>query len=114
MYAGWLTITAMVLASGMWLAWEGVHAQEHSAPTARYRALYCVGALLAIAATGLATMGCIAYGQEQGHGNLITVVAFSASVALGVGAIAVVQAATQLRRKVRGNAGGAHRAPGDD
>lgn len=100
MYAGWLTISGMVLASGMWLAWEGVHAQEHGGAFKRYRALYCVGALLAIAATGLAAMGCIAYGQEQGHGTLIAVVAFPAAIALGIGAIAVVQAARHLRCKV--------------
>lgn len=113
MYAGWLTISAMILASGMWLAWEGVHAQEHSAPFARYRALYCVGALLAIAAIGLAAMGCIAYGQEQGHGTLIAVVAFSAAIALGIGAIAVVQAAAQLRRNVTSKASTERSRPGD-
>jgi hypothetical protein len=113
MYAGWLTISAMILASGMWLAWEGVHAQENSARFSRYRALYCVGALLAMAATGLAAMGWIAYDQEQGHGTLIAVVAFSAAVALGIGAIAVVQAATQLRRNVAGKGSTKRSQPGD-
>jgi len=100
MYAGWMTISGVVLAIGMWLAWEGVHAHEHSAAFTRYRALYCVGALLAIAATSLAAMGYIAYGQEQGHGTLIALIAYPAAIALGIGAFAVIQAAAQLRRNV--------------
>lgn len=102
MYAGWMTIAAMVLASGMWLAWEGVHA--HGAGFARYRALYCVGALLAIAACALAAMGYVAVGHLEDHrGGLIATLAFPAAIALGMGAIAVFQSATQLRRRLAGN-----------
>lgn len=104
MYAGWMTIAAMVLASGMWLAWEGVHAHEHGAAFARYRALYCVGALLAIAACALAAMGYVATGHLEDHrGGLIATLAFPAAVALGMGAMAVFQSATQLRRRITGN-----------
>jgi len=100
MYAGWMTIAAMVLASGMWLAWEGALAQEHGVAFTRYRALYGVGALLAIAAGALAVMGYIAINQDEGNGGLVAVLAFPAAIALGMGAVAVFQSAAQLKRKL--------------
>ena len=101
MYAGWMTITGIVLASGMWLAWEGVNAKEHCAAFARYRTLAIVGALLALAALGLAAMGYVAFSDaDHSNGTLIALIAFPAAGALGIGAIAVIQAALQLRRKV--------------
>lgn len=103
MYASWMTIAAMVLASGMWLAWEGVHAHEHGAAFARYRALYCVGALLVIAACALAAMGYVAMDHAEHHGGLVATLAFPAAFALGMGAIAVFQSATQLRRRLNGD-----------
>ena len=102
MYAGWMTISGILLASGMWLAWEGVHAQEQSAAFTRHRALYCVGVLLALAATGLATLGYIAFNDEHNNGTLIAIITFPAALALGLGATAVFQSAAQLRRKVGG------------
>lgn len=95
-----MTISGILLASGMWLAWEGFHAAEHSAGFKGYRALYCVGALLACAALGLAAMGYIAYSDAHDNGMLIAMIAFPAAIALGIGATAVLQAAARLRRKV--------------
>jgi len=101
MYAGWMTITGIVLASGMWLAWEGVHAQEHCSAFTRYRTIGFVGVLLALAAIGLAAMGYVAFNSaDQSNGTLIALIAFPAAVALGIGAAAVLQAAWHLRRKV--------------
>jgi quinol-cytochrome oxidoreductase complex cytochrome b subunit len=85
----------------MWLAWEGVHAKEHGAAFARYRTLGIVGVLLALAALGLAVMGYVAFTDaNHSNGTLVALVAFPAAVALGVGAVAVIQAALHLRRKV--------------
>lgn len=98
MYAGWMTVSGMVLAGGMWLAWEGINAREASVAFARPRVLACVGVLLTGAAIALAVMGYVALHAGLGHAALVAFIAFPAAAALGAGGIALIQAAAHLRR----------------
>lgn len=103
MYVAWMTIVAMVFASGLWLAWEGCrHRGPASAGPLRERAILVIGIVLALAAAGVGAIGYAFVADPESHGLLFPGIAFAAALALGAGAIALFQSAGHLRRARRG------------
>lgn len=99
MYAGWMTIVGMVLASALWLAWEGYqHDARSPAGCARERAMLVIGAVLALASAGLGAMGYAMLVDPASAGLLLPGVAFAAALALAVAAVMLFQTVGHLRR----------------
>ena len=101
MYESWMTVAGLVLASGVWLAWEASQLRDRTAGPARNRALLGIGVVLALASLGLGVIGCLFLADPEIASPVAALAAFSAALALGFGAVAVFQAAGYLRRPRR-------------
>ncbi|MCC6608066.1 MAG: hypothetical protein IT515_00135 [Burkholderiales bacterium] len=99
MYAGWMTIVGALLASGLWLAWEGCQRDVHATGSLRERGMLAIALVLAAAAGGLGVIGYAMLTDPLSPALLVPIVALVAAIALGAGAIALFGALRHMRRR---------------